>query len=269
MAKCPNCGFGLKPWHFRAECPSCKVNIPNFDWVNRLEEDSIVAEAAHLKLKRNITNLKYAFVGTKLRMVRLPVSFLPLFSFLLPFFGAEFRLPFFEGSKSYSLITLTMEVAGFDFSAISGFLSSPITGRATAMFLGSIVLVYLAFLSLFVSLFFLLRNYKNLKSKGLFFTNLFGTLCLVGSGLLSNAFSSMTAAGTMTAFAGTVRFGLWVSAGLFLASSVINLMVAKSKAALPEPEDKDAQEELIRKAKEIDRARHHTRKHGPTKEKEA
>jgi hypothetical protein len=103
------------------------------------------------------------------------------------------------------------------------------------MFLGSIVLVYLAFLSLFVSLFFLLRNYKNLKSKGLFFTNLFGTLCLVGSGLLSNAFSSMTAAGTMTAFAGTVRFGLWVSAGLFLASSVINLMVAKSKAALPEP----------------------------------
>ena len=45
MAKCPQCQHKLMPWNVRAECPNCGVNMVNYQWEERLEEDSIRAQA--------------------------------------------------------------------------------------------------------------------------------------------------------------------------------------------------------------------------------
>jgi hypothetical protein len=95
MARCPKCDRKLHIWDVKAECPGCGVNIANYDWENRLEQDAIEAEIAFAKLRETLKRFKYSFVGTKLRIARIPISVLPLFSFLLPLGTLAFSMPFF------------------------------------------------------------------------------------------------------------------------------------------------------------------------------
>jgi hypothetical protein len=251
MAKCPHCGYKLKLWDVRAECPKCKVNIPNYDWINRLEQDSVVAEADLLKIKNTFAKLKFAFVGTKLRIARIPISVLPLLSFLLPLYTLNFILPYFDAVKSFNIISLTKQVLGFDFVAIPGFISSPALGGAAIRFLLAILFVYLSALSLpAISLIFLIRNYKNLHSKGLFVTNLFAAILMISSAVLFSSFINLQQASTVNAFTGSVGFGLYIGIALFLASSAVNLAVAKSKVEMPETAADEKEEAVLKNEKE-------------------
>jgi hypothetical protein len=230
MAKCPNCGFKLKIWHVKAECPQCKVNIPNFDWVNRLEQDSIVAEAAYSKMRQNIARLKYAFVGSRLRIARLPLTILPLFSFLLPLFNVSFNLPFFAEDKTFNLVGLIKLLPDITLSVIPDYLSSPVLGGATFRLLATVALIFISLISLIpVGLGFLIANYKHLNSKGLFFSNLFAVGCMLTSGFLFTSFSTLQQASTVNAFTLHISYGLYIGTALFLASAIINLAVANSK----------------------------------------
>ena len=83
-SKCPACGKKLKLYHIKAECPYCKANIPNYNWEARLEEDSAIAEAKFASLYRKLNLLKYSVFGTKLRIIRLLMSFIPAVGFILP-----------------------------------------------------------------------------------------------------------------------------------------------------------------------------------------
>ena len=83
MAKCPKCGVKLHIWNIKAECPDCGVNIANYDWENRLEQDALEAEAAFAKMRITLAKFKYSFIGTKLRIARIPISVLPLLLRLL------------------------------------------------------------------------------------------------------------------------------------------------------------------------------------------
>ncbi|HQH64277.1 MAG TPA: hypothetical protein PLE55_11585, partial [Clostridiales bacterium] len=64
MAKCPACGYRLRIWNVFAECPKCGVNIPNYNWHERLEEDARIAEEKFDQLYRSLAALKYAMAGT-------------------------------------------------------------------------------------------------------------------------------------------------------------------------------------------------------------
>lgn len=239
MANCPNCGFHLKIWHVKAECPNCDVNIPNFDWANRLEQDSIAAEAAYAKMRQTIARLKFAFVGSPLRIARLPISVLPLFSFLLPLFSVSFNLPFFEEDKAYGLIGIMKHIPDISFAAIPDYLSSDILGGASFRLLAAVALIFISLLSLVtVSLGFLIANFKHHNSKGLFFTNLFAAACMLASGFLLTSFSVLQQASTVNAFVLKPSYGLYVSAGLFLASSLINLFVANRLTDMDELNEK-------------------------------
>lgn len=83
-SKCPGCGKTLKIYHIKAECPHCGVNIPNYNWEARLEEDSAIAEAKFASLYKKLNLLKYSVVGNKLRIARLLMSLVPAIGFLLP-----------------------------------------------------------------------------------------------------------------------------------------------------------------------------------------
>ena len=58
--KCPQCGHTLKIWNFKAECPECGTNIPNYQWEKRLNEDADIAENAFLLSKMKVNPLKIA-----------------------------------------------------------------------------------------------------------------------------------------------------------------------------------------------------------------
>ncbi len=244
MAKCPKCGVKLHIWNIKAECPKCGVNIANYDWERRLEEDSIMAEEAFAKLHETMRRFKYSFVGTKLRIARIPISVLPLFSFLLPLGSLAVSIPFFEDKITLNAITLVMNFLNLD---IMGFLKLPaseIVGEAGLYIVLALALVILSVLSLLVSLAFLLLNFKKFNSKGLFGTNLVASIMMLGSAFCFNQFSDIIAQTTLAdAVSSSVGWGVFVSAGLFLASSITNLIVSLQPVNLPPEEKKEEAEE--------------------------
>lgn len=243
MAKCPKCGVKLHIWNIKAECPKCGVNIANYDWERRLEEDSIKAEAAFAKLHETMRRFKYSFVGTKLRIARIPVSVLPLFSFLLPLGSLAVSIPFYEDKITLNAITLVMNFINLD---ILGFLKLPaseIVGDAGLRIVLALALLILSVLSLLVSLVFLLTNFKKFNSKGLFVTNLIASLMMLGSAFCFNQFSDMIAQTTLAdAVSTSVGWGVFVGAGLFLVSAITNLIVSLQPVNIP-PEEKEEESE--------------------------
>ena len=81
-AKCPECGHTLKIWDIKAECPKCGTNIANHQWEKRLNDDADFAEHAFAKFHYKFGNFKSAVVGSKLRIVRLILTFAPLIALL-------------------------------------------------------------------------------------------------------------------------------------------------------------------------------------------
>ncbi len=239
MARCPKCDRKLHIWNIKAECPDCGVNIANYDWENRLEQDSIEAEAAFAKLHETMRKFKFSFVGTKLRIARIPISVLPLFSFLLPLGTLAVSLPFVEEKFTLNAIAIVMNILNFDILGIFKAPSSEIIGEASLMFMLSLLLVVLSALSLLVSLVFLLLNFKKFNSKGLFLTNLVASAMMFASAYCFNSFSSMMQASTLAdAVNCGPSWGVFVSGALFLASSITNLCVSLQPVNIP-PEEKE------------------------------
>ena len=107
MATCPNCGKKIPWWNIKAECKYCGVSIPNFNWVGRLEEDNKSADAAFTVFYRTMNRVRYSLFGTKLRIVRFVLTFLPALAFIIPWSvvnstGESFQLTLvsFTGAKS-------------------------------------------------------------------------------------------------------------------------------------------------------------------------
>lgn len=240
MAKCPKCGIKLHIWNVKAECPSCGVNIANYDWERRLEEDSVVAEAAFKKLHETMAKFKYSFVGTKLRIARIPISVLPLFSFLLPLGTLAVSIPFYENKFTLNAITLVLNLLNFD---IGGLIKSPgseIIGDASLKLVLALLFVILSALSLLVSLVFLLLNFKKFNGKGLFVTNFVASLMMIASAICYNSFSAAVASSTLAdAVSGGPSWGIIVSAALFMISAIVNLVVATRPVNIPAPEEKE------------------------------
>ena len=243
MAKCPKCNRKLHIWNVKAECPDCGVNIANYDWENRLEQDSIEAEAAFAKLHESVRKFKYSFVGTKLRIARIPISVLPLFSLLLPFGTMAVSIPFCDEKITINAVTMVMNILNFDILGIFKAAGSEVIGDASLRFMLSIVFVVLAALSLLVSLGFLMLNFKKFNSKGLFMTNLFASLCMLASAFCFRDFSGMIQASTLAdAIQCGPSWGIFASAAIYLASSITNLIVSLQPVNIPEEEEEKAEE---------------------------
>ena len=106
---CPNCGKKLHIWNVKAECSSCGVSIPNYNWQARLEEDNIRAEKQFTVFNRTINRISYSIFGTKLRIARLVLTFLPAIGFILPWAvlkseGESFDLSIISFVSNKSLI---------------------------------------------------------------------------------------------------------------------------------------------------------------------
>lgn len=243
MARCPKCDRKLHIWNVKAECPDCGVNIANYDWENRLEQDAIEAEKAFAKLRETMRRFKYSFVGTKLRIARIPISVLPLFSLLLPFGTMAVSIPFCDEKITINAVTMVLNLLNFDILGIFKAPASDIIGDASLRFMLSIVFVLLAALSLLVSLVFLLLNFKKFNSKGLFATNLVASLLMLASAYCFHDFSGMIQASTLAdAVQCGPSWGIFVSAAIYLASSITNLIVSLQPVELPPVEEEKEEE---------------------------
>lgn len=272
MATCPNCGTHIPAWNIKAECKHCGVSIPNFNWVERLEEDNKNAEAAFLVFNKTINRMRYSLFGTKLRIARLVLTFLPAIGFILPWAtvnsdGNSFQLALFSFTGCKSAIDILLQLFNNSSLIFTNMGFEGYSGPVTYLFVGTIFFFLSA---IFIVIAFLLNIIKcaKPKTKSTVTFDVFSIVCSVVSVIL---FSMSASAGADAhAFAlgefsainisGGFTWGYIPAILLLLVAMGINIAVAVAPAKtdeileqerlakVAEKEEKERQEE-IKKAK--------------------
>lgn len=229
MAKCPACGYKLKLWDFKAECPKCSINIPNYDWEVRLEEDAKRSEWAFAKFRASVGNLKSGLVGTKLSIVRLVFTFVPLIALVIPMFSLSINLPFYSyEAKGTSVLNIILAVVnGFDIGAVLKILKSNIVGIGYTLFIAGIALVAVAVVSAVLNFFVLIIGSVKHKYKVNYALCIISTILFIAAvPVFAVAFSKINESG-VTCFTGTLSAALFIGAIMFAVNLVLNIITSK------------------------------------------
>ncbi len=242
-SKCPACGGKLKIYHIKAECPHCKANIPNYNWEARLEEDSAVAEAKFASLYKKLNLLKYSVFGTKLRIARLVMSFIPALGFILPWAYVEST----KDTLNFDLLGLftdgtnTIQFFGILFKDIGGILSN-LEGAVLYIMLG-LLLMLLSIVVIVMAFFMPLIKFTKPKTNAGWITDILSILLAVGAVamfIMAGAPASESAGfniGTLEFGAGAsvdATWGLFVYIALLVVAMVGNLLVSRAEVTSEE-----------------------------------
>ena len=229
-AKCPECGHTLKIWNIKAECPKCGTNIPNYQWEKRLNDDADFAEHAFAKMHYKTNNFKSSVAGSKLRIVRLVMTFAPLIALVLPLYNFTLSLPFRQSNESVSFLTFVLNyLLKVDIGSVLKLVGGEVLGDATLKAVIACVLLLVAVVCGVLNFFVLLIAGIKLKYMFNIILNVISTLSW---GLAAVFFVQFTTA-CQTLGGGIITdcslgFGFIVGCVLFLVNVTLNVLVGKS-----------------------------------------
>lgn len=227
MAKCPKCGAHLRWYEFRAECKHCGVNIPNYNWEKRLNDDADTAETAFAKLHYKLKNFKYGTIGSPVMVIRLIMSLLPLVALVVPLVKVKFSMPFYEENQTVSFLTFILNyLVKFNIKSTFSLLGGDILGPAMTMLIVAAIFALLAVVCGVVNFFAVLIASLNLNSKINIALNFFSTAFWGASMFFAYRFTAVSAQSTLTFFKGTLSPLFALGIVLFAANIIINVVVA-------------------------------------------
>lgn len=229
MAVCPKCGRPLNFWNLKAECPTCGVNIPNYNWEERLDEDARNAEIAWAKFRVFTSNFKSALFGNKLRIIRFIFTFVPLVALILPLANYSINLPFvYADSVNMTLLDFTLNtLLTLNWGSLVTLVTSDFIGGATAMLFISILLLYLAVVFGVLNFIFVLIRAPKLKAGFNMTMCICSTLCFIVSAVLFTVCVSQIGNTTVTFISGSLQYGIFIGTLLFALNVVLNTIVNK------------------------------------------
>ena len=229
MAFCPKCGRHLNIWHVKAECPFCGVNIPNYDWEGRLNEDAEKAEIAWSKFHKFTGNFKSALFGSKIRIIRFIFTFVPLVALILPLANYSINLPFvYADSVNMTLVDFTLNtLLKLNWGSLINLMTSGIVGTSTGMLFLAILLLYLAVVFGVLNFIFVLLRAPKLKAGFNITMCVLSTFCFSLAAILFTACVSSVANTTLGFISGTIQYGIFVGIGLFTLNVVLNTIINK------------------------------------------
>lgn len=261
---CPNCGKKLHIWDVKAECSACGVSIPNYNWQARLEEDNIKAEKQFAVFNKTMNRIAYSIWGTKLRIVRLVLTFLPAIGFILPWAvltsdGESFDLSIISFTGNKSLIDffssffgdINLYITNMGFEGYGGALTLGVAGYL--LFVLSALFIVIAF---FLNI--IMCKHPKTKSTVVFdilsiAASVAAVVCFVMSGSVAQEFTAYNF-GEFAVMNGSasVSWGYFVAVVLLLVATGINIAVAKAPAKSDETLE---EERLARKAAKDEKER--------------
>lgn len=229
MALCPGCHRILNFWNVKAECPYCGVNIPNYNWEQRLDEDARNAEVAWERFRKFTGNFKSALFGSKLRILRFVCTFLPLAVLVLPLANFTLTLPFIDGaSTDFTLLDFTMNtLLSLNWGSLIPLVSSQSVGMPVLFLIASILLLYLAVVFGVLNFIFVLIKAPSLRAVSNIVLCVGSLACFVFAGVLFTVAVSQIGSTTAVFLNGNVQFGLFVGIVLFTLNVVLNTVVNK------------------------------------------
>lgn len=150
MADCPKCGKHLKITDWKQHCPYCGGNIVIYDIQERLMKDADVAEVQYYHFQKKIDRMKASFVGSRLAVIRIFTSLIPILAIVVPFFKCNFKAPFAEFNGFFSLFSLLDIIENLNFDNILGLLNTDDGKTPLILFAIPIVLLLLSVVLLLV-----------------------------------------------------------------------------------------------------------------------
>ena len=230
LAKCPNCSYKLRLWDIKAECPECKVNIPNFNWEERLEEDAVRSELAFSKLRERKDNFRTTLFGSKLLTIRFVCTFLPLILLVLPIVNVHINLPFNQTDATVSILSIVLWALGNspDFGSLLSFFSGEIMGNTFLLLAVAFGLFLFAFVLAVLSFFLLMIRSVGLGSIGNIVCNIFSVLLIFASIFAFNSFfSSLESTGVNFISAHSFGICLFVAVPVYTLNTFLNIKTDK------------------------------------------
>lgn len=144
-ATCPKCGGKLRLTDWKPNCPHCGVNMVYYGMEERLLLDADQAEAEHARTQVKFDRLKASFVGSKLAIVRIVFSVLPIVGLFLPLAKFGFTAPYAQYNGSVNVISLyNLLSSRMDFDSLIAMFGSKLMGTAFILFAVSVVCILLS-----------------------------------------------------------------------------------------------------------------------------
>ncbi len=103
MAECPKCKEHLRLLDWKPNCPHCGANIVVYDLQERLMQEADAAEVQYYHFQKKVDRLKASFIGSKLSVVRIFTSLLPIAALFLPIVKINLTAPFepYSGNMAF------------------------------------------------------------------------------------------------------------------------------------------------------------------------
>lgn len=150
MANCPKCAEHLRMVDWKQNCPHCGCNIVLYDIQERLMQDADKAEIQHAHFQKKIDRMKASFVGSKLAVVRIFTSLIPLAAIAVPWLSGSFKAPFVPFEGNFGLFSLLDMLETIDTDALLSLLNTSDGKLPLLLLLISIVLFLLSAVVLLV-----------------------------------------------------------------------------------------------------------------------
>ena len=242
-SKCPNCGRTLRWYDVKAECKDCGVSIPNFNWEARLEEDSERAAEKSLKFHKTMNMFTYSVWGTKLRIARIILSFIPIVGFIVPWFVFKSEAESL-GIDVIGLFTDGKSLIDF-FKSFFGNMSLYFTNMGYENYSGpvtyiSLGVLFMALCLLFavIAFFMILFTNKHPKSKLMAIFDVFSIASSIVSVVMFTMAANSAANFTGVNFGdipfynltGSIGWGYFVALALLCVAFIANVLVARAPA---------------------------------------
>lgn len=227
MARCPNCGYKLTIIDVKAECPVCKVNIPNFNWEDRLEEDAENAAVSFKSFRRSTGAFKKCVFGSKFRIARFVLTFAPLLFLLFPMFTVETTLPFSQGKENFSMLSIILDIVNgeMDIGTMLNFTSFEFSGAAFTLLYISLILVVLGIVAGVLNFFVLLISGFSYHAKGNIVLCLMSMIFFIGAICCIVASSFMFASSIPEVVTVKLSYSLFIGLICFTINFIMNWKV--------------------------------------------
>lgn len=266
-SKCPNCGQEIKWYNLKADCSACGVSIPNFNWEARLEEDNKKAEEKFGAFYKTLNMLKYSVFGTRLRILRIVMSFIPIIGVIVPWarIASDTAALNFDLLGLFTEGTSTIKFFGMLFKDLDGIIGTMsaegFSGPVSFTILG-LLFVLLSIVTLVVAFFLIFITFKKPKTKAMWIGDIIG---LVFTGVAVFLFSSIggkigaepftIAELTFENATAGVMWGIFVYMALNLVAFVGNFLVSRADVPSEEQLENERLQKVLLKEEKEEQAR--------------
>lgn len=228
MANCPKCGRKLRLVDWRPNCPGCGVNLVYYGMEERLLKEADAAEAEHARLQKRIDRLKASFIGSKLTVVRIILSILPIAALMLPLCSISYNGPFIEATTTnINAIEIYNLVSSLDFDALFTMIGSDLLGSSFIGYAGALVGILLSLVFVIVSLLMLMLACSPKGNPRNITLNSLAIVFAVAAIVLFNQFANgITAVFPDFVTDASIGFGIFVYIGTLVLLLGINIIIA-------------------------------------------